>query len=49
MKKDRELIDLEEQLRHLKSTGKQDPYVAREIEDLKKEIRNLKKNKDGRK
>lgn len=49
MKKDKELIHLEEQLRHLKTTGKGDPYTAREIEELKSEIRNLKKNKDGRK
>ena len=48
MKKNSELVFLEEQLRQLKSTAKNDPYIAREIEDLKKEIRDLKKNKDGK-
>jgi predicted RNase H-like nuclease (RuvC/YqgF family) len=48
MKKDKELIYLEEQLRQLKSNAKSDPYTAREIEQLKKEIKELKHNKDGK-
>lgn len=48
MKKNSELVYLQEQLRHLKSSAKKDPYVAREIEDIKKEIREIKNSKDGK-
>jgi hypothetical protein len=48
MKKNSELIYLQEQLKHLKSSAKTDPYIAREIEDIKKEIRDIKQSKDGK-
>lgn len=47
MKKDKELMYLQEQLKQLKANAKSDPYTAREIEELKKEIKYLKSNKDG--
>jgi hypothetical protein len=48
MKKNKELVYLQEQLRHLKSSVKKDPYIAREIEDIKREIREIKNSKDGK-
>ena len=48
MKKDKELVYLQEQLRQLKSNAKSDPYTAREIAELKQEIKYLKSNKDGK-
>lgn len=48
MKKNNELINLQEQLKHLKTTVKDDPYAVREIEELKREIKQLKQTKDGK-
>jgi hypothetical protein len=48
MKKNKELVYLEQQLRQLKSSAKKDSYTSREIEDIKKEIREIKNSKDGK-
>lgn len=47
MKKSKELVYLEQKLRQLKSTKDKDSYTAREIEETKQEIRNIKKTNDG--
>lgn len=43
-----ELVELESRLKHLKSISDRNSYTAREIEKTKQEIRELKKNKDGK-
>lgn len=48
MKKSKELVELESRLKHLKSISDRNSYTAREIEETKQEIRELKKNKDGK-
>ena len=48
MKKNNEIVQLEKKLRHLKSIKNQDSNAVYEIEETKREIRELKKNKDGK-
>lgn len=48
MKKNNEIVRLEKKLRHLKSITNKDRDAVYEIEETKREIRELKKNKDGK-